>query len=210
MSVTRLVENTTYYDLFVGVFIVETRECRGEQAVLALFTNNFDKINPNDFVVAVLAIEELRFHPDKVVPANECEGGSHKLRVDTLPSLPSCSCSSMVVQVVLLALVALVGRLGTRTTRMPRPLTYRYKGGSDTLHAKFDGHGWMSDSSSDESKKVLRVRFRHVGLVHRVIGFGSAGRRRDRPDVRQQPDGSEGQGQGQDGLKGQPTNFDMP
>ena len=37
--VTRLVENTTYYDLFVGVFIVETRERRGEQAVLALFTN---------------------------------------------------------------------------------------------------------------------------------------------------------------------------
>ena len=91
------VENTTYYDLFVdgttlgiakvaaafmkmhghvGVFIVESRERRGEQAVLALFTNNFDKINPNDFVVAVLTIEERRFHPDKVVPAN--------VRVDTL------------------------------------------------------------------------------------------------------------------------------
>ena len=161
------VENTTYHDLFdsidgttlgivkvaaafmkmhghVGVFIVETRERRGEQAVLAFFTN----------------IEELRLRPDKVVPAND-------------------------------------GRLGTGTTRMPRPLTYRCKGGSDTLHVKFDGHGWTLNSSSDESKKVLQVRFRHVGLVHRVIGFGSVGRRRDRPDVRQQPDGSEGQGQGQ-------------
>ena len=27
------------------------------------------------------------------------------------------------------------------------------------LDVKFDGHGWMLNSSSDESKNVLRVRF---------------------------------------------------
>ncbi len=39
----------------IGVFFVETRERRGEQAVLALRT---DKINPNDFVVTVLTKEQ--------------------------------------------------------------------------------------------------------------------------------------------------------